>query len=130
MELDDNTKDIILAQVAPIIGSTLAAGLVAAAATAVMELLATNLETDTPAGKQGVHPTGQDTSLSKTVVAGSETDGKLTEDSAKVNSGDLEANRTQAQAAATGANAANNGATAVITDAGATQIETKALNMS
>ncbi|MDR1635934.1 MAG: hypothetical protein LBR93_01220 [Treponema sp.] len=130
MEVDQSTKDAILSATGPIIGSALAAALVGAAVTALLELIATNDETDTMVGKNGVHPTEQDTSLSKSDVAGSEVGGKLSDDSAKINSGDLEANRTQAQAQSAGANAANNGATAMITDAGASQIETKALNMS
>jgi hypothetical protein len=130
MDVNQETKDAILTEVGPLIGSALAAGLVAAAATAVLGLIATNDETDTMVGKQETHPTANGTSISKVGVAGTETGGKLADDKVAAVEGEVKASETDGTASATEATAAESGASAARTKAGASDIETKALKIT
>jgi hypothetical protein len=130
MEVDKDTQGAILAATMPLIGSALAAGLVAAAATAILDMIATNDETDTMAGKNEVHPTGNATSISDVDVVGAGTKGKLAGDEVTGVGGEVTASDTEAAASTMEATAADTGATAARTKAGASDIEVKALKIT
>ena len=130
MNVEADTKTAILAAVAPLVGSALAAGLTVAAATAILELVTTNYESDTAAGKKELHPTEDELAVSKADVTGSEKDGSLSADSANVSEGQVKASSLDAKAQDAGATASESGATASRARAGASDIETKALKMT
>jgi hypothetical protein len=130
MEMDEDTKSAILEAVAPVIASAMVATVVAGATAVLSELLVTNLEEDTPAGKLGLHPTGEKTTMASTDVSGVETEGKLAQDKVAAANGEVKASETEARAATGEATAANSGAVALRTKAGASDIETKALKIT
>jgi hypothetical protein len=130
MELDDDMKGQILADVAPLIGAPLAGGLVAAAGAALLALISTNHEMDTPAGKVELHPTGQNTTMANSEVAGAETEGKLAKDEVDAVNGEVKAAETEARASTGEATALTGGAAALRTKVGASDIETKALKIT
>jgi hypothetical protein len=129
MDVDEDTKSAILAEVGPAVGSALAVGLVAAAGAALLELIATNYEEDTMIGKKELHPTEQELAVSKSDVTGSEVDGSLSADSATISEGEVGASSLEATAQDAEATASESGATASRAKAGAADIETKALKM-
>jgi hypothetical protein len=92
--------------------------------------MVTNLEEDTPAGKVGLHPTGEKTTITGTDVSGAETEGKLAKDKVAAVNGEVKAAETEARASTAEATAADSGASALRTKAGASDIETKALKMT
>jgi hypothetical protein len=130
MEMDEDTKSAILAAVGPAIASAAAATVVAGAAAILSELLVTNLEEDTPAGKTGLHPTKESTSMAGADVSGAETEGKLAQDKVAAANGEVKASETEARASTGEATAATSGAAALRTKAGASDIETKALKIT
>jgi hypothetical protein len=130
MELDQEMKDGIKEEIGPIIGSAVAAGLVAAAGMALLSMSATNYKSSDLTGDKEIHPTQSNTSASKVETSAKDTDASLAKDEATAKDGDLSANRTDAAASSGGATAAESGATAARTKAGAADIETKSLKMT
>jgi hypothetical protein len=130
MDVDDTLKGQILADVGPLIGAPLAGALVAAAGMALLALITTNHEMDTPAGKVELHPTGEKTTLAGTDVSGAETEGKLTKDKVAAANGEVKANETEARASTGEATALDSGISALRTKGGASDIDTKVLILS
>jgi hypothetical protein len=130
MELDDNMKKQIAEEVGPIIGSSMAAGLVAAAGAAIMEMVAINYHSSTMAGDTSIKPTDDDTTISKVETAVTETEGKVAQDKVAATEGEVKASEVEARASSGEATALDSGATAARTKAGAADIETKALKMT
>jgi hypothetical protein len=130
MEMDEDTKAAIMEEVTPLIVSGVASTIVAGAVAILSELLVTNLEEDTPAGKVGLHPTKEATSMAGVDVAGAETEGKLAQDKVAAVNGEVKASETEARAATGEATAADSGASALRTKAGASDIETKGLKIT
>ncbi|MDR2483788.1 MAG: hypothetical protein LBD55_00125 [Treponema sp.] len=130
MEVDQETKDAILKDVAPIIGGAVAAMCVAAVAAEVTQLLATNLKQSGLTGDSSIKPTDDETTVSKSEVAASETEGKVAQDKVAASEGEVLANETEARASTGEATAAESGASALRTKEGASDIETKALKMT
>jgi hypothetical protein len=130
MQLDEKTKNQILEGVEPIIMSA-AIGVAVASLTSVITALAvTNYSQSDLTGDKDMHPTAEETTLSKSEVAGSETEGKLAQDKVAGVNGEVKANETEARALTGEATASDSGATALRTKAGASDIETKALKMT
>ncbi|MDR3356764.1 MAG: hypothetical protein LBO04_06205 [Spirochaetaceae bacterium] len=130
MEVDDDLKAQILAAVGPSIAAPLAGALVAAAGAALLDLITTNHESDTPFGKQELHPTGEDTTMADSEVTGAATEGTMAKDEVSAANGEVKAAETEARATTGEATALTGGAAAVRTKAGASDIEVKALKMT
>jgi hypothetical protein len=130
MQLDEKTKNEILEMTEPIIASAAAGAVVAALTSAIEALLVTNYEKSSLTGDEGVHPTSDDTAISKSEVAGSETEGKLSQDKVAAENGEIKANETEARALTGEVTASESGASAVRSKAGASDIETKALKIT
>jgi hypothetical protein len=130
MELTDDMKTEILDEVGPIIASSMAAGLVAAAGAAIIEMVAINYHSSTMAGDTSIKPTDDETTISKVETAATETEGKVAQDKVAASEGEVLANETEARAFTGEAVAAESGASAIRTKEGATDIETKALKMT
>ncbi|MDR2521622.1 MAG: hypothetical protein LBC72_03585 [Spirochaetaceae bacterium] len=130
MELTDDLKKGILNNVGPIIASSMAAGLVAAAGAAIAEMVATNYHSSTMEGDTSIKPTDDETTISKVETAATETEGKVAQDKVAASEGEVKASETGASAVADEATALESGATAARTKAGAADVETKALKMT
>jgi hypothetical protein len=130
MELDDELKKQITEDVGPIIGSSIAAGLVTAVGAAIMEIVAVNYHSRTMAGDSSIKPTDDDTTISKVETAVTETEGKVAQDKVAATEGEVKANEVEARASSGEATALDSGATAARTKVGAADIETKALKMT
>ena len=128
--LDDNTQNKIKELITPIITSMGAAALTAAAVAVISELVVTNVKEEDVTGDRNVKPTEQDTTVSKTEAAASETEGKLSKDGVSAQDGNIKAAETEAKASTGEATAAESGAQAVRTKAGASDIEVKALKIT
>jgi hypothetical protein len=130
MEMDAKTKATVLAKVGPTIGS-LGAGLAVAAGMALItKLVGINMKSSTMAGDTGMHPTQEDTSISKTEASAKDNEASLAKDGLKVKDGDLSAAETDAKALTTDAKALDSGASAAMPKAGALDVKTKGLVMS
>jgi hypothetical protein len=130
MEVDAETKTAILAKVGPAIGS-LGAGLAVAAGAALLtKLVGINMKSSTMAGDTGMHPTENDTSISKTETSAKDNEASLAKDGLKVKDGDLSAAETDAKAMTTDAKAMDSGASAAMPKAGALDVKAKGLVMS
>jgi hypothetical protein len=130
MELTNDLKKEILKEVGPIIGSAAAAGIVAAAGSALMGMMAINYHSSTMTGDTSIKPTDDETTISKVEAAASETEGKIAQDKVAAVEGEVKASETEARASTGEATALESGASALRTKAGATDIETKALKMT
>ena len=128
--LDDNTQNKIKELITPIITSMGAAALTAAAVAIVSELVVTNVKEEDVTGDRNLKPTEQDTTVSKSEAAASETEGKLSKDGVSAQDGNIKAAETEAKATTGEATAAESGAQAVRTKAGASDIEVKALKIT
>ena len=130
MELDDKTTSMIKKAVTPIVVSATTATIVGAAFIAIKYLTATNYKQSDLTGDKGLHPTKNDTIVSKTEATAKDTDASLAKDEVKAKDGDLSAAKTDGNAMTTEATALESGAAAARTKAGAADIETKALKMT
>ncbi|MBO4520673.1 MAG: hypothetical protein J5787_05650 [Alphaproteobacteria bacterium] len=128
--LDDNTQKKIKDLITPIITSMGAAALTAAAVAVISELVVTNVKEEDVTGDRNLKPTEQDTTVSKSEAAASETEGKLSKDGVSAQDGNIKAAETEAKASTGEATAAESGAQAVRTKAGASDIEVKALKIT
>jgi hypothetical protein len=128
--LDGETEDAVKEAVSPqliSIGATYGAALVGGA---IAALIAINYKTSTMAGDTTIHPTNNQTDISKVETAATEVEGKLTKDGVKAKDGDLSAAQTDAKALTTDAKALDSGASAAQPKAGALDVKAKALVMS
>ncbi|MDR1249781.1 MAG: hypothetical protein LBK63_10805 [Treponema sp.] len=130
MELDSETKASVLEQVGPIIGGLGAAFAVAAGAALITKLVGVNIKKQTMAGDTGMHPTENETSISKTETSAKDNEASLAKDGLKAKDGDLSAAQTDAKAMTTDAKALDSGASAAQPKAGALDVKTKGLVMS
>jgi hypothetical protein len=130
MALDVETKGVIKELVAPIVGSVLSAALVGAATAVISKLVVTNFKESGLTGEKGVHPTKDDTAISKTEASAKDNEASLAKDGVKAKDGDLSAAQTDAKAATTDAKALDSGASAAQPKAGALDVKTKGLVMS
>ncbi|MDR2481366.1 MAG: hypothetical protein LBD07_03620 [Spirochaetaceae bacterium] len=130
MKLDDDMKNKILKSTKPLIVSAAAGALVAGVTAGIMSLVATNYKSSTLTGDKEIHPTSDETAISKSEVAASEKEGKLSADKVSAQNGEVGASNTEAAAAEGEAKAADSGASALRTKAGAADIATKGLNMT
>jgi hypothetical protein len=130
MEMDTSTKAAVLAKVGPIIGSAAAGFAVVAGAALITKLVGINMETSTMAGDTGMHPTDNDTALSKSETSMKDNNASLAKDELKVKDGDLSAAQTDAKAMTTDAKALDSGASAAQPKAGALDVKAKGLVMS
>jgi hypothetical protein len=128
--LDSETEDAVKEGVAPQligVGATYGAALVGGA---IAALIAVNYKSRTMAGDTDIHPTKNETDISKVETAATETEGKLAQDTVAGVNGEVKASETEARAVTGEATAADSGASALRTKAGASDIETKALKMT
>jgi hypothetical protein len=127
---DQGTEAAVKSAVAPLVitaSATIAGALIAGG---IAMLIGTNYKSSTLTGDTEIHPTSDETAISKAETAAQETEGKLSQDKVAGTNGDVKANETAARASTAEATAADSGASAVRTKAGATDIETKALKMT
>jgi hypothetical protein len=128
--MDAETEALVKKEIAPVI-ATLGGGLVLAGAAAlVTKLVAVNMKTSTMAGDTGLHPTDNDTSISKTETSAKDNEASLAKDAVKAKDGDLSAAQTDAKALTTDAKALDSGASAAQPKAGALDVKAKGLVMS
>lgn len=108
------------------------AGLVAAsiALDALMNATSTSIEVTDITGKKELHPTKQNSELQRSDTNAVKTTASGANDSVSGQDGALEGNSTKATAAKQQTQASESGATALDTEAGATEIATKALKMN
>jgi hypothetical protein len=130
MALNEKAVQMIKDAVAPIACSTLASALVGAVAAGIMKYIATNYNESNLTGEKGMHPTNDDTSISKTEASAKDNEASLAKDGVKAKDGDLSAAQTDAKAATTDAKALDSGASAAQPKAGALDVKTKGLVMS
>ncbi|MDR2629864.1 MAG: hypothetical protein LBC60_02965 [Spirochaetaceae bacterium] len=130
MAMDAETKAAVLKKVGPTIGSAAAGFAVAAAAAVITKLVGINMKTSTMAGDTGMHPTENETSISKTEASAKDNEASVAKDGLKVKDGDLSAAQTDAKAMTTDAKAMDSGASAAQPKAGALDVKTKGLVMS
>ena len=130
MALDEKTKDMIKDIAGPIVTSAASMALVAGLTSLIESLVVTNYTSSDLTGNKEIHPTEDNTSISKVEATAKDTDASLAKDELKVKDGDLSAAKTDANALTTEATAAESGAAAARTKAGAADIETKALKMT
>jgi hypothetical protein len=128
--MDASTKAAVLKKVGPLIGSAAAGFAVAAGAAIITKLVGINMKTSTMAGDTGLHPTDNETSISKTDASAKDNEASLAKDGLKVKDGDLSAAQTDAKALTTDAKALDSGASAAQPKAGALDVKTKGLVMS
>jgi hypothetical protein len=130
MELDSETKATILEQVSPLITALGVGFAVAAGAALITKLVGINMKTSTMTGDTGMHPTENETSVSKTETSAKDNEASLAKDGLKVKDGDLSAAETDAKALTSDAKAMDSGASAAMPKAGALDVKTKGLVMS
>ena len=130
ISLDDDTQKAIKEIVTPLITSMGAMAITAAAVAVISKLVVTNVKESDLTGDRKVKPTEQETTVSKSEAAASETEGKLSKDGVSAQDGNIKAAETEAKASTGEATAAESGAQAVRTKAGASDIEVKALKMT
>jgi hypothetical protein len=130
MEMDADAKAAVLAKVGPIIGSLAAGFAVAAGVALIMKLVCINMKSSTMAGDTGMHPTDNDTSISKSEASAKNNEASVAKDGVKAKDGDLAAAQTDAKALTSDAKALDSGASAAQPKAGALDIKTKGLVMS
>jgi hypothetical protein len=130
MKLDSETKALVLEKVSPLIAGVAVGFAVAAGAALVTKLVGINMKTSTMAGDTGMHPTENETSVSKTETSAKDNEASLAKDGLKVKDGDLSAAQTDAKAMTSDAKAMDSGASAAMPKAGALDIKTKGLVMS
>jgi hypothetical protein len=130
MKLEDETKAAILTKVTPMIVSLGVTFGVAAAAAIISKIIGINMKTSTMAGDTGLHPTENNTSISKTEASAKDNEASVAKDGLKAKDGDLSAAQTDAKAATTDAKALDSGASAAQPKAGAAEIKAKGLVMS
>jgi hypothetical protein len=128
--LSPEQKAAIVSAVTPMITSMAASAAVALATGAVSRLIAVNYKNSTMAGDQNIHPTKDETTISKVETNANETDGKLSQNAVAGVDGAVKANETEARALTGEATAADSGASALRTKAGASDIVVKALKMT
>jgi hypothetical protein len=128
--MDAKTEAAIIQKVGPIIGSLAVGFAVAAGAAAITKLVGINMKTSTMAGDTGLHPTDNDTSLSKTEASAKDNEASVAKDGLKAKDGDLSAAQTDAKALTTDAKALDSGASAAQPKAGALDVKTKGMVMS
>jgi hypothetical protein len=130
MDVNASTKAAVLTKVAPLIG-TIGAGLaVAGAAALITKLVGINMKSSTMTGDTGLHPTENNTSISKTEASAKDNEASLAKDGVKAKDGDLSAAQTDAKALTSDAKALDSGASALQPKAGAMDVKTKGLVMS
>jgi hypothetical protein len=130
MEMDAKTKASVMQKIGPSIGSLAAGFAVAAGAALIMKLIAINMKSSTMAGDTGMHPTENETSISKTETSAKDNEASLAKDGLKVKDGDLAAAQTDAKAMTSDAKALDSGASAAMPKAGALDVKAKGLVMS
>jgi hypothetical protein len=128
--MDEKTKAMILAKTLPLIESAAASMAITAATAAITKLVGVNMKTSTMAGDTGLHPTEDDTSISKTEASAKDNEASLAKDGLKAKDGDLSAAQTDAKGMTTDAKALDSGASAAQPKAGAAEIKTKGMVMS
>jgi hypothetical protein len=126
--MDDKEKAAIIAAVTPLMG--LGAVLAAAAAAMALKYLTTNYRQSSMAGDKEMKPTDDEVTISKSEVAGVETEGKAVQDTVSGLNGEVKAEETEARALTGEATAADSGASALRGKLGAADIETKTLKMT
>jgi hypothetical protein len=114
----------------PIIVSVGASAAVAGAIAIISQLVVTNYKRSDLTGEKGMHPTQDDTSISKTEASAKDNDASLAKDGVKAKDGDLSAAQTDAKALTSDAKALDSGASAAQPKAGALDVKTKGLVMS
>jgi hypothetical protein len=130
MELSENATQLIKEAAAPIVTSVLAGALVGAAAAGIAKYAATNYKKSGLTGDTEIHPTKDDTSISKSETSAKDNEASLAKDGVKANDGDLSAAQTDAKALTSDAKALDSGASAAQPKAGALDVKTKGLVMS
>jgi hypothetical protein len=130
MGMDAETKAAVMKKIGPAIGSLAAGFAVAAAAAVITKLIGINMKTSAMAGDTGLHPTENNTSISKTEASAKDNEASVAKDGLKAKDGDLSAAQTDAKAATTDAKALDSGASAAQPKAGAAEIKTKGMVMS
>jgi hypothetical protein len=130
MALDEKTTKVIKDAVLPIVTSALSSAVAGAAMAVIAKLVVTNYRESNITGDTEMHPTKDESSLSKVETSAIDTDASLGKDEVTAKDGDLSAMRTDAAASNGEATALDGGATAARTKAGAADIETKALKMT
>jgi hypothetical protein len=128
--MDEKATQMIKDAVAPIVASTLASALVGAAAAGIMKYAATNYNGSNVTGDKEMHPTKDDTSISKSEASAKDNEASLAKDGVKAKDGDLSAAQTDAKAMTSDAKALDSGASAAQPKAGALDVKTKGLVMS
>jgi hypothetical protein len=128
--MDAKTKATIMKKVGPLIGSLAAGFAVAAGAAAITKLVGINMKSSTMTGDTGMHPTDNDTSISKTETSAKDNEASVAKDGLKAKDGDLSAAQTNAKALTTDVKAMDSGASAAQPKAGALDVKTKGLVMS
>ena len=130
MALSAEEKAEIEKAVMPVITSVTTSLAVGAITEAVKMFAATNIHESDLTGDRNLKPTEQDTTVSKSEAAASETEGKLSKDGVSAQDGNIKAAETEAKASSGEATAAESGAQALRTKAGASDIEVKALKIT
>ncbi|MGN0893461.1 MAG: hypothetical protein ACI4ND_00500 [Succinivibrio sp.] len=127
--MDKNTE-IILGQMARLCTSAIAIGAAGIVHEVLMSTTVTNHEKKSVTGNKVIAPTEDVTVMESNQTTAAQTESSLASDEVSAQSGSVEASGTEAQVANTKAAAANSGATALKTQAGATDIATKALKLN
>jgi hypothetical protein len=125
-QLEEAVKNAVgpqLVTAAAVYGAAIVAGGIAA-------MIGINYKSSTMAGDVGIHPTNNDTSISKVETSAAAADGKIAQDTLAGVNGELKASETEARALTSEATAVTSGAAALRTKAGASDIEVKALKMT
>jgi hypothetical protein len=130
MKLEAETKAAILKEVGPKIAALGAGFAVAGAAAIISKIVGINMKTSSMAGDTGLHPTENNTSISKTEASAKDNEASVAKDGLKAKDGDLSAAQTDAKAMTTDAKALDSGASAAQPKAGAAEIKTKGMVMS
>ena len=130
MELDEKTKNSIIAAVKPVVLSLGTSVLVSVATAGIKKLIVTSRKKSSLTGDTETKPTEDKTVISQVETTAKDTDASLAKDEVKAKDGDLSAAKTDGNALTTEATALESGAAAARTKAGAMDVETKALKMT
>jgi hypothetical protein len=113
-----------------IAGSVLAQAVAGLAIATIKQLVVTDVEKSDVTGKKELHPTEDETSVSKVDTEATQTTGSVSEDKVAGMNGEVQADDTQADVLTTDAKATNTGASAVEPKAGALKTEVRGLFIS
>jgi hypothetical protein len=128
--LDPQTEGAVKSAVSPQLVSIAATYGVALVGSAIAALIAVNYKSSTMVGDTEIHPTSNETAISKVKTAASETDAGLAQDTVAGVNGEVKASETEARAMTGEATAVDSGAAAMRSKSGAFDSETKAIKMN